>query len=652
LGDGTTAFGASEYHSLALKSDGSVWAWGRNDRGQLGNGTTNNNANTTPMQVKGPGGIGFLSGVTAIRAGYLHSLALKDDGTVWAWGWNAVSQLGDGTTTDRTTPVQVKGPGGIGFLSGVTAITAGYHHNLAIKSDGTLWAWGHNIVGQLGDGSITDRATPVQLSGLSGVTAIGAGGHSSLAVLSDGTVRAWGHNGHGELGDGTNTDRTTPVQVKGPGGIGFLSGVTAITAGEHHSLALKSDGTVWAWGFNFFGELGDGSTTNNATPVQVKGPGGIGFLSGVIAIATNGHHSLAILSGGTVRAWGHNGYGQLGDGTTTERTTPVQVKGPGGIGFLSNVTAIEGGSFHSFAVISVGPADTTTTIISDSPDPSVVGQAYTVQWTVAVVAPGSGTPTGTVTVSGGSGCSAAVAAGQCDVTSTSVGAKTLIATYSGDSNFNGSVSAAEAHTVVDATPPVVTAPEPLTVECNTTGGVLSSEPAIQAWLASASANDDTDGPVAVTNDLAAGLCAVGTTKTVTFSASDAAGNPGTDTSTISVVDTTGPTIGSVSASPNFLWPPNHNMVPVTVTVSVADACDPSVTCSITTVTSNEPENGLGDGDTSPDWAITGDLTLDLRAERSGKGTERVYTITVTCTDDSGNSATKTVTVAAPHSKGK
>ncbi len=204
----------------------------------------------------------------------------------------------------------------------------------------------------------------------------------------------------------------------------------------------------------------------------------------------------------------------------------------------------------------------------------------------------------------------------------------------------------------DTTAPVVTAPAPLTVECSTTGGTPTSNAAIQAWLASASATDNVDGSVAVSNNLVSGLCAVGTTTTVTFSATDAAGNAGSATSTITVVDTAAPTITDVAVSKAMLWPANHKMVPVSLSVDASDVCDPSVTCEITSVTSNEPVDGLGDGDTSPDWVITGALTLELRAERSGTGTGRVYTITVTCTDDSGNASTKTVDVTVPHSMGK
>ena len=203
-------------------------------------------------------GISGLSDVTAIAGGANHTLALKSDGTVWAWGSNFHGQLGDGSNTDRTTPVQVSG------LSDVTAIAGGGDHAIALKSDGTVWAWGFNFYGQLGDGSNTDRTTPVQVSGLSDVTAIAGGYEHTIALESNGTVWTWGLNDHGQLGDGTTTIRTTPLPVSG------LRGVTTIAGGYEHTIALKSDGTVWAWGYNLYGELGDSTTTQRTTPVQVS----------------------------------------------------------------------------------------------------------------------------------------------------------------------------------------------------------------------------------------------------------------------------------------------------------------------------------------------------------------------------------------------
>jgi len=311
---GVSAVAAGGDHSLALNNDGMVWVWGYNSSGQLGDGTTTDKS--SPVQVPG------LTGVSAIAAGDEHSLALKIDGTVWAWGNNEYNQLGDGTTTQRSNPVQVPD------LTGVSAVAAGYRCSLALKSDGTVWAWGWNHCGQLGDGTTTDafrgRSNPVQVTGLTGVTAISTVLYYSLALKSDGTVWAWGNNGNGQLGDGTTTQRNSPVQVTG------LTGVSAIAAGTFHSLALKSDGTVWAWGWNHIGQLGEGITTEKHIPVQVTG------LAGVSAITAGSSYSLALLkSDGTVWAWGNNEYSQLGDGTTKNKNSPIQVEGAGGKAFFS-----------------------------------------------------------------------------------------------------------------------------------------------------------------------------------------------------------------------------------------------------------------------------------------------------------------------------
>jgi alpha-tubulin suppressor-like RCC1 family protein len=314
---GTSLTGGAS-HSARLKQDGTVWAWGRNDYGQLGDGTTARR--TSPVQVPG------LTGVVALSARD-HTVALRQDGTVWAWGYNGQGQLGDGTTTHRTSPAQVPG------LSGVTALAAGAVHALALRQDGTVWAWGNNRYGQLGDGTFTDRTSPVQVPGLSGVTALAAGTYHTLALRQDGTIWAWGHNHYGQLGDGTNTNnRASPVQVQG------LSGVTALAAGDRHTVALRQDGTVWAWGDNSLGQLGDGTNTPPTSPVQVQG------LSGVTALAANGLHTVALRQDGTVWAWGFNFSGQLGDGTTTDRTSPVQVPG------LSGVTALAAGGSHTLAL--------------------------------------------------------------------------------------------------------------------------------------------------------------------------------------------------------------------------------------------------------------------------------------------------------------
>ncbi|KRE33958.1 RCC1 domain-containing protein [Paenibacillus sp. Soil522] len=301
---------ADDSHSLALLSDGTVWEWGITPPSASWDDPT---ANPTPAQVTDNLGNKFDSAV-AISEGSQHHLALKSDGTVWAWGKNHTGQLGDGTRSDEyyTRNIdQVKG------LDSVTAISAGAVHNLAIKNDGTVWAWGNNYYGELGDGTTTDRYTPVQVNGLDSVIAVAADVSHSLALKSDGTVWVWGKNDHGQLGDGTTTIRTAPVQLSS------ITDVVYVATGHRYSMAVKSDGTVWAWGENRFGQLGDGSTTDRHTPVQVQG------LDSVTAIFAGTWHSLALKSDGTVWAWGWNAYGQLGDRTTTNRYTPVQVQGLG-----------------------------------------------------------------------------------------------------------------------------------------------------------------------------------------------------------------------------------------------------------------------------------------------------------------------------------
>ena len=322
---GVTAIVAGEYHTVALKNDGSVWAWGSNAYGQIGDGTTTNR--TTATQVSG------LTGVIAIAAGNSHTVALKSDGTVWAWGYNLNGQLGDGTTNNHPIPVQVTN------LNGVTAIAAGWVHTVALKSNGTAWAWGNNAYGQLGDGTTFYRLTPVQVANLSWVTAIAAGLLHTLALEIDSTVRAWGDNRYGQLGDGTTTERHLPVAVK-INDEGTLSGVTAIAAGLYHTAALKRDGTLNAWGFNSSCQLGDATTTQRLFPVQVMGFSATERAM-EIAISAGAAHTVALKSDGTAWAWGYNGSGQLGDGTMMKRLTPVQVIG------LSNYKAISAGPSHS-----------------------------------------------------------------------------------------------------------------------------------------------------------------------------------------------------------------------------------------------------------------------------------------------------------------
>lgn len=302
-----TAIVASEDHTCAIQ-DGAVKCWGNNDFGKLGDGGST--LSNTPVQVSG-----LESGVTAIAAGASHTCAIQVR-TVKCWGDNGFGQLGNGTTEQSLLPVEVSGLG-----SGVIAISGGTHTACAIDAAGAAKCWGWNQFGQLGDDGSTDSSTPVGVSGLgSGVTAIANRFFNTCAIQS-GAVKCWGVNWQGQLGDGTYTNSLVPVQVSG---LDF--GATAIATGNNHSCAVAASGAVKCWGVNsnetVEGMLGDGTTTDSNVPVSASG-----LDSGVTAVAVGANHSCAIHEG-VAKCWGGNQAGQLGDGTTDNRYTPVPVAWP------------------------------------------------------------------------------------------------------------------------------------------------------------------------------------------------------------------------------------------------------------------------------------------------------------------------------------
>jgi alpha-tubulin suppressor-like RCC1 family protein len=293
-------------HTLTLTQDGKVWSLGGNKFGEMGIGVFGGD-NLEPRLIE------ELEGVTAALAGGSHSVALKNDGTVWAWGFNGSGQLGDGSTKSSPLPMKVAG------LDNVKAIATGSSHIVALKRDGTVWTWGGNRSGQLGNGEYQDCMTPVQVTALKDVTAIAAGAFNTAVLRKDGTVWSWGFNAKGQLGNGGKERSNVPVQVSG------LSDVHAIAAGDWHVAALRHDGSVWAWGSNHASQLGTTLMSTSRVPVRIPG------LDNIIDITASVGHTIAIAKNRNVWAWGDAGTGQWGNGSSLDGSvTPIQVTGYSG----------------------------------------------------------------------------------------------------------------------------------------------------------------------------------------------------------------------------------------------------------------------------------------------------------------------------------
>jgi alpha-tubulin suppressor-like RCC1 family protein len=309
-------------HACALRSDHALFCWGSNAFGQLGLGNTTNRS--SPVRVTALG-----ASVSSVSAGNLHTCAVKTDGSVWCWGSNGNGQLGNGGTTDRASPVRITG-----LPTTAVEVSAGYSHTCARTSDRKLWCWGSDFFGQLGNGvsgSGHDRSTPVQVTSLgSAVAGVSAGGNFTCAVKTNGSLYCWGRDIEGQLGNGKQgpfLHYSTPQLVPG------ISSVAGVSAGDLHACARKTDNSLWCWGYNGYGEVGNGTRTNQTVAAQVA--------SNASSASAGGYHTCARTGTSTALCWGRNANHQIGDGSATDRLVPVKVTSLG-----SSVTSVSaGGSF-------------------------------------------------------------------------------------------------------------------------------------------------------------------------------------------------------------------------------------------------------------------------------------------------------------------
>ena len=297
----STQNGYGGSNTFGIKTDGTLWCWGRNYFGSLGDNTSI--SRSSPVQIFGEGNW------TAISAGY-HTAGIKSDGTLWIWGRNNVGQLGDNTLVDKSSPVQTVTAGNNWRL-----VSCGSNHTAAIKTDGTLWVWGNNYQSQLGDNTTVSKSSPIQtITGGNSWVQVSCGTTHTAAIKTDGTLWTWGLNSEGQLGINTTTHRSSPVQTVAGG-----NSWAQVSCGSNYTAAIKTDGTLWTWGFNSDGQLGINTTTNRSSPVQT-----IAFGTNWSSVSNKLLHTVATKTDGTLWSWGRNSYGQIGDNTTTNRSSPVQ----------------------------------------------------------------------------------------------------------------------------------------------------------------------------------------------------------------------------------------------------------------------------------------------------------------------------------------
>ena len=311
-------------HSTVVRTDGTMWSWGCNANGQLGDNTVV--SKSSPVSV-----VGGFTDWCQVSVGCTHTAAVRTNGTIWSWGNNGNGQLGNDTISTRSSPVSV-----VGGFTDWCQVSAGGFHTAAVRTNGTIWSWGVNQCGRLGDNTTVNKSSPVSVvGGFTDWCQVSAAAHHTAAVRSNGTLWSWGFNGSGRLGDNSSVSRSSPVSV-----VGGFTDWCQVSAGSTHTAAVRTNGTVWSWGYNGNGRLGDNTTFNKSSPVSV-----VGGFTDWCQVSTGQSHAVAVRTNGTIWSWGSSSVGQLGDNTIVDKSSPVSV-----VGGFTDWCQVSAGGYHTAAI--------------------------------------------------------------------------------------------------------------------------------------------------------------------------------------------------------------------------------------------------------------------------------------------------------------
>ena len=348
----------AEGHSSAITSEGRLFMWGDNYKGKLGNGSTSNQY--APIDITSQFNLNSEEMISSVSLGDSHSAAITSEGRLFTWGYNYHGQLGDNTTTDRDTPTDITSQFDLNGEETMISVSLGAYHSAALSSEGRLFVWGWNNYGQLGNGTTTDQLTPTNitsqfsLNAEETITRVFLGDYHSSAITSEGRLFTWGYNSKGQLGDNTTTDKLLPTDITSQLNLNIGESVISASLGEEYSCAVTSLGRLFTWGNNTFGQLGDTSTTNSLTPTDITVQFELNNEEMIVSASLGGDHSSAITSVGRIFTWGYNFSGQLGDDTRTNQHTPKDITSQFTLSAGETILSVSLGRKSSSAVTTLG----------------------------------------------------------------------------------------------------------------------------------------------------------------------------------------------------------------------------------------------------------------------------------------------------------